>query len=123
MNTVFNSSFRLDTRFKRDIELSPEDILTILTLYEREREIPPVGYRTFWQRFMPTMDVDGDRDENDIEQEDESWLDTPVYPHAGHSNQFSPNFLYDDKPQVSFLILLHLMLQMYFTDIRKTSNM
>lgn len=104
MSTVYYSSSRLDSRLKRDIELSPEDILTILTLYEKEREIPPAGYRTFWQRFMPTMDLDGDRDENDIEQDDESWLDTPVYPHAGHTNQYVPNFLYEDKPQVSALV-------------------
>lgn len=39
--------------------------------------------------------MDGDRDENDIEQDEENWLDTPVYPHA--SNQFNPGYYYEDK--------------------------
>lgn len=92
---IFFFVFRLDSRIKRDIELTPEDILTILTLYENDRQHPPTGYRTSWQRFEPSLDLDGDREENDIDQDEESWLDTPVYPHA--SSQFNPGYFYEDK--------------------------
>lgn len=71
--------------------------MTILTLYENDRQRSPNGYRTSWQRFEPGLDLDGDRDENDIEQDDENWLDTPVYPHAtAHSQQVNPGYYYED---------------------------
>lgn len=84
---------------KRDVEFTPEDILTLLTLWENERQRSPVAYRNNWQRYEPSYDIDaGDNVENDLEQDDENWLDTPVYPHVAAKAAATPNYYYEEKP-------------------------
>ncbi|KAF2895345.1 hypothetical protein ILUMI_10826 [Ignelater luminosus] len=96
---------RLNSRYKREIELTPEEVLTLLTVWENERRRAQDDYRPTWSRYEPNLDLD-DSSENDVEQEDENWLDTPVvYPHATNRiNQLSgefvrgnPNYIYEDK--------------------------
>ena len=76
---------RLDGRFKRDIDLTPEEILTILTLYENERQS---GYRPWPMEGEPQAD--------EIEEE-ENWMDAPVYPHATGHNDVASGYMYDEK--------------------------
>lgn len=91
----------MDNRIKREVELSPEDILTILTLWENERQRAQPAYHNSWQRFEPTYNFDPDTNENEIEAEEENWLDTPVYPHVSpHSKSVTPNYYYEEKPQI-----------------------
>ncbi|XP_017774108.1 PREDICTED: prohormone-2-like [Nicrophorus vespilloides] len=95
---------RMDNRYKREVDLSPEDILAILTLWENERQHgPPANFHPSWQRF-DNFDMDsisGDKNEPEIEQNDEDWLDSPVYPHISeHLSPMNPNYYYDSKPQV-----------------------
>lgn len=101
---------RLDSRMKREVEFSPEDILTLLTLWENERQRNPSSIRNNnWQRFNPSSsssayDFDGntiDVGDNDIDENEENWLDAPVYPHvSGHDKTIGPNYYYDDKQQL-----------------------
>jgi hypothetical protein len=80
---------RPDNRIKREVDLTPEEILTILTLYENERQSN--GYRP-WSG-------EPDNDQNNNIEEEENWLDAPVYPHAtGHTNDIGPSYLLDEKP-------------------------
>lgn len=97
MNSNVEIRFRYDDpRDKREADLSPEDVLTILSLWEAERQRPS-GYQT-WQSFDPGLDSNKDnRDEDPSDAYDERWLDSPVYPHASQS---SPAKYYYDKPQV-----------------------
>lgn len=91
----------MENRFKRDTELSPEDILTLLTLYENERQRNPPNYRNSWQRFEPSYEMEADNADNDLEQDDENWLDGPIYPHASaHTKPIPSSYYYEDKPQV-----------------------
>uniref|UniRef100_A0A1Y1JWA2 Uncharacterized protein n=1 Tax=Photinus pyralis TaxID=7054 RepID=A0A1Y1JWA2_PHOPY len=86
---------RLNSRYKRDIELTPEEFLTLLSLWENERRHTSDDYRPTWSRYEPNVDLD-DRNENELDEDDENWLDTPVvYPHA--TNRASPNYMYEDK--------------------------
>ncbi|GLV34599.1 hypothetical protein CBL_09080 [Carabus blaptoides fortunei] len=88
-------NIRFSNRYKREVELSPEDILTLLSLWEEDRFRQPVGYRTNWPRYNGDVDLDNDRDENDIEETDENWLESPVYPGARnpvHMSQFSHDY-------------------------------
>lgn len=81
---------RFDNRIKRDVELSPEDMLTILTLWENERQRQPN-----WN------ELENEREEeyNPYNQE-ENWLDNPVYPHVTSHNKPSSNYYYEKDPQV-----------------------
>lgn len=90
-------NFRLDNRYKRDIKLSPEEVLTLLALWENERRHNPEDYRPIWSRYEP-QDLE-DSSENEIDQDDENWLDTPVvYPHAtSEYARPSPGYMYEDK--------------------------
>lgn len=104
---------------KREVEFSPEDILTLLTLWENERQQHNpqsfrnnYNYNNNWQRFNPSSsssmqssayDFDGgpiDNFDNDMDDNDENWLDAPVYPHvvSGHDKTMNTNYYYDDKP-------------------------
>ncbi|KAK5641651.1 hypothetical protein RI129_010198 [Pyrocoelia pectoralis] len=86
---------KLNNRYKRDVELTPEEFLTLLSLWENERRHSPEDYRPTWSRYEPNMDLD-DRNDNEIDEDDENWLDTPVvYPHA--TNRGNPNYIYEDK--------------------------
>lgn len=73
----------------------------MLTLWENERQRnPPNNYHSSWQRFSPSSyDFESaDNGDNEIDDDDENWLDAPVYPHvSGHSKTISPNYYYDDK--------------------------
>lgn len=81
---------------KRETDLSPEDILAILTLWENERLS---GLNTQNRRpWQPNYESDY----SDFSQDsDEDWLDAPVYPHASdeHMTPPSPNYYYDVAPQ------------------------
>lgn len=94
---AFNQ-YRFQSRLKRDVELSPEEVLTLLSLYEnsRQHQVPQSdNYRYPWTRFEPTIDSD-ELQEND----DESWLNTPVYPHASSFDKdMGPKYMYENSPQ------------------------
>ncbi|XP_008196925.2 prohormone-2 [Tribolium castaneum] len=75
---------RLDSRMKREVDLTPDEILTILTLYENERN----GYRPWGLEPEPS---------GDNLEEEENWLDAPVYPHATGHNDLAPSYLMDEK--------------------------
>ncbi|XP_065163581.1 prohormone-2 isoform X1 [Atheta coriaria] len=87
---------RITNRLKRETDLSPEDILAILTLWENERLS---GLNTQNRRpWQPNYESDY----SDFSQDsDEDWLDAPVYPHASdeHMTPPSPNYYYDVAPQ------------------------
>lgn len=88
-------TYKLKDRFKRDIELTPEEFLTLLSVWENERRLSQDDYRPTWSRYEPSVDLD-DRNDNDVDQDEENWLDTPVvYPHA--TNRGNPNYMYEDK--------------------------
>ncbi|KRT79348.1 hypothetical protein AMK59_8112, partial [Oryctes borbonicus] len=89
---------RFDTRIKRDVDLSPEDILTLLSLMENERQHPS-NYRN-WQRYDSNLDLDKDNQDSYEEEDEGTWLDTPVYPHVGpHTNSMPSSNYYYEKPQ------------------------
>jgi len=78
---------KLSNRLKRDTELSPEDILAILSLLDNDRprsHSTPTGHPT-WYSFEP-------QEQEENQDNDENWLDTPVYPHVGPIN---PTYYYD----------------------------
>lgn len=82
--------FSLPNRLKREVELSPEEILTLLSLWDEDRLRQPAGYRTNWPRYNPDLDLDNDREENEIDDPDESWLESPVYPGIRNPVHISP---------------------------------
>lgn len=74
---------------KREVDLTPEEILTILTLYENERQN---------NEYRPWA-MDPEADQNEEIEDDENWMDAPVYPHAtGHVNNIGPGYFLEDKP-------------------------
>ncbi|XP_057663939.1 uncharacterized protein LOC130898569 [Diorhabda carinulata] len=93
------NQYRFQSRLKRDVELSPEEVLTLLSLYEnsRQHQIPQSdNYRYPWTRFEPTVDTDHLQ-----EQDDDNWLNTPVvYSHASSFDKDSdPKYLYESRPE------------------------
>lgn len=43
--------------------------------------------------------MDSEADQNDEGDDEENWMDTPVYPHAtGHANNIGPGYIFEDKP-------------------------
>lgn len=58
----------------------------------------PSNYRN-WQKFDSNLDTDKDNQDNFEEDDEGTWLDSPVYPHANsHTNSFSSNYYYE-RPQ------------------------
>ncbi|XP_019880398.1 uncharacterized protein LOC109608412 [Aethina tumida] len=86
---------RLSQRLKRDVELTPEEILTLLNLYEKSRQND--NYRPWQNRLENSFDNFEDGELND---NDESWLETPVYPHVSRDNtDIGPQYMIDE-PQL-----------------------
>lgn len=69
-------------------------MLTILTLLDQEHQRPRATWRD--------SSLENDRsDESEFGEEDENWLNTPVYPHVTtHPKPMSPNYYYEKEPQV-----------------------
>nr|XP_023017557.1 uncharacterized protein LOC111506660 [Leptinotarsa decemlineata] len=89
---------------KREVDLSPEEILTLLSLYENNhpRQQPSTeNYRYPWNRFEPNLDLDINQDDSQ-DQDGENWLDNPVYPHAtAFEKDLGPKYMYEPSgPQV-----------------------
>lgn len=88
-------------RYKRAVELTPDEIIALLTLWETERRQAAAQdqhqYRPIWSRYDPDLGLDLGADSNDLDQSggDENWLENPVYPHASRLNQI------DDYPRVN----------------------
>lgn len=81
-------------RYKRASELTPDEIIALLTLWETERRQAaaqdPHQYRPIWSRYDPDIDLDLGLDSNELDQNpDENWLENPVYPHASRLSQLS----------------------------------
>lgn len=56
------------------------------------------SYRN-WQRYDNGLDLDKDNQESFEDDDEETWLDTPIYPHVNtHSNSI-PSSYYYEKPQ------------------------
>lgn len=82
--TTLKATPRLD-RIKREIDLTPEEVLSILTLYDNDRQN---GYRPWnFDRSDPSETQDGD----------EQWMDTPVYPQLNRANDLGPEYMFEDK--------------------------
>ncbi|CAG9767083.1 unnamed protein product [Ceutorhynchus assimilis] len=82
-------------RSKRNIDLTPEEILALLTLYETNQKSlkESENYRQPIVRYnknYDTYDLDLDGNDND----NNNWLNGPVYPHAT-IDQLPENYLYD----------------------------
>ncbi|KAI4456460.1 peptidyl-prolyl cis-trans isomerase-like 4 [Holotrichia oblita] len=89
---------RFDTRIKREVDLSPEDILALLSLMESERQHPS-NYRN-WQRYDPNLDLEKEPQDSYEDEDEGTWLDAPVYPHMStHSNALPAPSYYYEKPQ------------------------
>ncbi|XP_060522676.1 prohormone-2-like [Cylas formicarius] len=85
-------------RLKRNIDLTPEEVLTLLTLYENNRQSPETeNYRQPWTRYGKNAFLGDQSDEDNSE----AWYDVPVYPHATMDNDFGPNYIpnYDNNGQ------------------------
>lgn len=95
--------FRLDGRIKREVDLTPEEILALLSLYEnnRQRQQESSNYRQPWNRYEPNFDIDINQDESQ-DQDEENWLDNPVFPHAtGYDKELGPKYMIDQgNPQM-----------------------
>lgn len=66
----------------------------MLSLYEanqRQHQLPASeNYRHPWTRFEPNVDSEVDDDEN--------WLDTPVFPYAsGYDKEAGPKYYYENE--------------------------
>lgn len=79
--------------------------MTLLNLWENKWHNSQDDYKPTWYRYEPNLDLDDNAD-NEVEQDDEDWLDIPVvYPHASNRinklpNEFAqenPNYIYEDK--------------------------
>ncbi|CAH0563924.1 unnamed protein product [Brassicogethes aeneus] len=84
---------RMAPRFKRDVELTPEEIITLLNLYEKSRQNE--DYRPYqplkYQYNNENYDIDTENNDG------ENWLEGPVYPHVNRENT---EYLFDEAPQV-----------------------
>lgn len=96
-NLIYSSVF---SRLKRETELSPEDMLTILTLLQNEHQPQPSSYsRNAWQNY-DNLDLDRS-DETPYGDEEEHWLNSPVYPHvSSHPKPLSSQYYYEHEPQL-----------------------
>ncbi|KAJ8943087.1 hypothetical protein NQ318_009161 [Aromia moschata] len=94
---------RIDGRNKREVDLTPEEILALLSLYEnnRQRQQESDNYRQPWNRFEPNFDLDVNQDDSQ-DAEEENWLDNPVYPHASaYDKEVGPKYMMDQNtPQL-----------------------
>nr|CAH7729658.1 unnamed protein product [Callosobruchus chinensis] len=88
--------FRLESRLKRDVDLSPEEILALLSLYDnKQRQQLGDNYRRPWNRYEQNLDLDLNPDELQ-DQDDENWLDTPVNPHSSiYDRDMSSKYMVD----------------------------
>lgn len=72
---------RKKRRTVTDLDLSPEEILTLLALYESKQ-------RPHYQNYEDVRDDD----------EADEWYNSPVYPHSGRINQETgPSYYYDQS--------------------------
>ncbi|KAG5876188.1 hypothetical protein JTB14_032396 [Gonioctena quinquepunctata] len=83
---------------KREVDLSPEEILALMSLYENNHQRQPPSsenYRYPWNRFEPNLETDFNQD--DIQdQDEENWLDNPVYPHAStYEKDMGPKYAFE----------------------------
>lgn len=97
---LFLFCFSYETRLKRDADLSPEELLTILTLWENERQKQP--YRSSWQNYeSSSVNLDNEND-NEYGEEEEKWLSGPVYPRRMSRPKTPQNYYYErEAPQTS----------------------
>ncbi|CAG9812738.1 unnamed protein product [Phaedon cochleariae] len=87
---------RLDSRIKREVDLTPEEILALLSLYENgrpsQRRPQSENYRYPWNRF----EANADQEQAEPQDQEENWLDDPVYPHAsGYDRVLGPKYAYE----------------------------
>ncbi|KAJ8979003.1 hypothetical protein NQ317_015719 [Molorchus minor] len=94
---------RFDGRNKRQVDLTPEEILALLSLYEnnRQRHEESDNYRQPWNRFEPNFELDSNQDDTQ-DLEEENWLDNPVYPHASaYDKEMGPKYMVEQNtPQI-----------------------
>nr|QGA72569.1 NVP-like protein [Rhynchophorus ferrugineus] len=83
-------------RPKRNVDLTPEEVLALLTLYENNRSglKENDNYRQPIFKYGKGYGV-GDIEDFDTDNNDETWLNAPVFPHASVENDVSDNYLYD----------------------------
>ncbi|XP_022916655.1 uncharacterized protein [Onthophagus taurus] len=79
-------------RVKRDTELNPEEILTVLSLLDKERQRNP-SFDNDLNNYLNQNYFNG------ISDDEETWLDGPVYPHVSHSNKNS-KYYYEKPTQI-----------------------
>ncbi|XP_018333093.1 prohormone-2-like [Agrilus planipennis] len=97
-----DAKVRMGNRNKRNIDLSPEEWLTILQIWENDRRHASQkdNYHPIWSTYDENQNKDHDKDEYDVGDDDENWLEAPVYPHIGRIGDIpksSSNFAYEDK--------------------------
>lgn len=73
--------FRFAPRFKREnVELSPQDILTLLSLWEEDKMRDRAPYRpSVLDRYEQDFDDDNNRIDDD-DDDDDNWVEGPVFP-------------------------------------------
>ncbi|CAL7940447.1 unnamed protein product [Xylocopa violacea] len=79
-----------EPRFKRELDIDPEDVLTLLSLWENERR------KRNWHKYMNEEYENVDDEDNLLEEEDPRniipWMDSSVYPPRHYSlDSLSPS--------------------------------
>lgn len=79
-----------EPRFKRELDIDPEDVLTLLSLWENERR------KRNWHKYMNEEYENVDDEDNLLEEEDSRniipWMDSSVYPPRHYSlDSLSPS--------------------------------
>lgn len=92
----FRSQFyRLSQRLKRDVELTPEEVLALLSLYESSRPSQQQQQQQYGDNMAHVYRFDKNFDQqfDDDSDETENWLNNPVLPHANSlGNDIGPNY-------------------------------
>ncbi|XP_003700557.3 prohormone-2 [Megachile rotundata] len=79
-----------EPRFKRELDIDPEDVLTLLSLWENERR------KRNWHKYMNDEYENVEDEDNLLDEEDPRnvipWMDSPVYPPRHYSlDSLSPS--------------------------------